>query len=68
MPRTYTREETRHSVEVNGMHINYYEAGAGPALICTHGGGPGANAWDNTKFALPYLLPPLALIWFIFFR
>ena len=24
-------------------------------LICTHGGGPGANAWDNTRWALDAL-------------
>lgn len=55
MPKTYTKEETDHAIEVNGINIHYNEAGGGPALICTHGGGPGANAWDNTKLALPYL-------------
>lgn len=55
MPRTYTKEETDHAIDVNGISVHYNEAGTGPALICTHGGGPGANAWDNTKLALPYL-------------
>jgi 4,5:9,10-diseco-3-hydroxy-5,9,17-trioxoandrosta-1(10),2-diene-4-oate hydrolase len=55
VPRTYTKEETDHTVEIDGISIHYNEAGSGPALICTHGGGPGANAWDNTKLALPYL-------------
>jgi 4,5:9,10-diseco-3-hydroxy-5,9,17-trioxoandrosta-1(10),2-diene-4-oate hydrolase len=55
VPRTYTKEETDHSIHVNGISIHYNEAGTGPAVICTHGGGPGANAWDNTKWALPWL-------------
>jgi 4,5:9,10-diseco-3-hydroxy-5,9,17-trioxoandrosta-1(10),2-diene-4-oate hydrolase len=55
MPKSYTKEETDHVVEVKGISIHYNEAGSGPALICTHGGGPGANAWDNTKWALPWL-------------
>ena len=37
------------------IKIHYNEAGSGPALICTHGGGPGANAWDNTKYAFDAL-------------
>jgi len=55
MPKTYTKEETDHTVKVNDLDIHYNEAGSGPVLICTHGGGPGANAWDNTKPALPWL-------------
>lgn len=55
MPKTYTKEETDHVVDVKGLQIHYNEAGSGPVLICTHGGGPGANAWDNTKLALPCL-------------
>lgn len=55
MPQTYTKEQTDHTIDVNGISIHYNQAGSGPALICTHGGGPGANAWDNTKLALPYL-------------
>jgi len=55
VPKTYTKEETNHFIEIDGINIHYNEAGSGPALICTHGGGPGANAWDNTKLALPYL-------------
>jgi len=55
VPKTYTKEETGHFIDVNAINIHYNEAGSGPVLICTHGGGPGANAWDNTKLALPYL-------------
>ncbi|HZR98230.1 MAG TPA: alpha/beta hydrolase [Chloroflexota bacterium] len=50
-----TKEETDRFVEVNGINIHYNEAGRGPALICTHGGGPGANAWDNTRWCFDQL-------------
>jgi 4,5:9,10-diseco-3-hydroxy-5,9,17-trioxoandrosta-1(10),2-diene-4-oate hydrolase len=46
-----TKESTDRFAEVDGIRIHYNESGSGPALICTHGGGPGANAWDNTKYA-----------------
>jgi pimeloyl-ACP methyl ester carboxylesterase len=50
-----TKEETDRFADVNGIRVHYNEAGKGPTLICTHGGGPGANAWDNTKYALDAL-------------
>src|SRR5438874_3030270 len=50
-----TKEQTDRFTEVNGIKIHYNEAGSGPVLICTHGGGPGANAWDNTKWAFDAL-------------
>jgi len=50
-----TKEQTDRFVDVNGIRIHYNEAGSGPALICTHGGGPGANAWDNTRHSLEEL-------------
>jgi pimeloyl-ACP methyl ester carboxylesterase len=34
--------------EVDGTTFHANEAGDGPTLIGLHGGGPGANAWDNT--------------------
>jgi len=37
-------------VVVNDVELHFNEAGSGPALLCFHGGGPGANAWDNTRF------------------
>lgn len=48
-------EETDRYQDVNGVKIHYNEAGSGPALICFHGGGPGANAWDNTKHNIDML-------------
>jgi 4,5:9,10-diseco-3-hydroxy-5,9,17-trioxoandrosta-1(10),2-diene-4-oate hydrolase len=50
-----TKEATNRTVTVGGLEINYYDAGSGPVLLCTHGGGPGANAWDNTKYSLAEL-------------
>jgi pimeloyl-ACP methyl ester carboxylesterase len=50
-----TKEQTDRTAEINGIQIHYNEAGNGPALICTHGGGPGANAWDNTRWAFDAL-------------
>jgi pimeloyl-ACP methyl ester carboxylesterase len=50
-----TKEETDRFIDVNGINIHYNEAGSGPALICTHGGGPGAHAWDNTRWCFDKL-------------
>jgi pimeloyl-ACP methyl ester carboxylesterase len=52
---TLSKEETDRFAEVNGIRLHYNEAGSGPALICTHGGGPGANAWDNSKYVFDEL-------------
>lgn len=50
-----TKDDTDRFIEIDGIRLHYNEAGTGPALICTHGGGPGANAWDNTKWVLDEL-------------
>ena len=50
-----SKEQTDRFTDVNGINIHYNEAGSGPALICTHGGGPGANAWDNTRWCFDQL-------------
>ncbi len=34
-------------VEFNGLTIHYDEAGAGPALIFLHGGGPGSSGLNT---------------------
>jgi homoserine trans-succinylase len=44
-----SKEATDRYADVKGIKIHYNEAGQGPTLMCFHGGGPGANAWDNTK-------------------
>jgi 4,5:9,10-diseco-3-hydroxy-5,9,17-trioxoandrosta-1(10),2-diene-4-oate hydrolase len=51
----YSKEATDRYVDVDGIKIHYNEAGEGPALFCFHGGGPGANAWDNSKHNLDEL-------------
>jgi 4,5:9,10-diseco-3-hydroxy-5,9,17-trioxoandrosta-1(10),2-diene-4-oate hydrolase len=57
-----TKEQTDHTIDINGMEIHYNEAGSGPALICTHGGGPGANAWDNTRWSFDKLAEKFRVI------
>src|SRR3712207_4812734 len=46
-PTKNTYEATTRMTDVNGFAIHTNEAGSGPALFGFHGGGPGANAWDN---------------------
>ncbi|MDR3507448.1 MAG: alpha/beta fold hydrolase [Caulobacteraceae bacterium] len=38
---------TSRFVEFDGLNIHYDEAGAGPALIFVHGGGPGSSGLSN---------------------
>ena len=47
-----TKQATDRFVEVEDIVIHFNEAGDGHALMCFHGGGPGANGWDNTRFNL----------------
>ena len=51
----YSKTETEHYADVNSHKIHYNDVGQGPAFFCLHGGGPGANAWDNTKHNLDAL-------------
>ena len=39
--------ETSRYVQLPNVRVHYNEIGSGPALICIHGGGPGANSWSN---------------------
>ena len=48
-------EDTSRSVEVDGQHMHYHEAGQGPVLVFLHGGGPGVSGWSNFKYNLPEL-------------
>jgi 4,5:9,10-diseco-3-hydroxy-5,9,17-trioxoandrosta-1(10),2-diene-4-oate hydrolase len=41
--------ESERLTEVDGTTFHSHEAGTGPTLIALHGGGPGANAWHNTR-------------------
>jgi pimeloyl-ACP methyl ester carboxylesterase len=47
--------QTSRVTEVDGTTFHTDEAGTGPTLICLHGGGPGATAWDNSAGILPAL-------------
>ncbi|HNO40348.1 MAG TPA: alpha/beta fold hydrolase [Marmoricola sp.] len=59
MPDPINQESVRRSAQVNGITINYYEAGIGSdlggglPLVMLHGGGPGASSWSNFGSALP---------------
>jgi len=48
-----TYESTRATVEIDGLTLNYHEAGTGEALIMLHGSGPGVSAWTNFRNNLP---------------
>lgn len=48
-------DETSRFTEVGGAQVYYNEAGSGPPLLGFHGGGPGANGWDNTKWIVDAL-------------
>ncbi|MBI2748502.1 MAG: alpha/beta fold hydrolase [Burkholderiales bacterium] len=34
-------------VQAGGVRLHYNDIGAGPAVVCLHGGGPGASGWSN---------------------
>jgi pimeloyl-ACP methyl ester carboxylesterase len=52
----YSKEETEHYADnIYNHRIHYNDVGSGPVLMCFHGGGPGSNAWDNTKHNLDAL-------------
>ncbi len=55
MPESISKEATDQVTEVNGVRLHYNDVGAGPVLLCTHGGGPGASAWGGLKEAVPAL-------------
>ncbi|WP_091737279.1 alpha/beta fold hydrolase [Phenylobacterium immobile] len=42
-----TAEHTSRFVRAGDVKVHYHEAGSGPALVCIHGGAPGAFGWGN---------------------
>ena len=42
-----TFENTRKTVKVGDIDLNYQEAGSGEPVVMLHGGGPGASGWSN---------------------
>ncbi|MDQ6730734.1 MAG: alpha/beta fold hydrolase [Actinomycetota bacterium] len=50
-----TKQATDKFIEVKGIRLHYNDAGSGPVLLGTHGGGPGASAWGGLGKAVPAL-------------
>lgn len=44
---TISEVSTSKFVQAGNYKIHYHDVGSGPALICLHGAGPGANSWSN---------------------
>jgi 4,5:9,10-diseco-3-hydroxy-5,9,17-trioxoandrosta-1(10),2-diene-4-oate hydrolase len=44
---TLTEAATSKFANAGNVRIHYNEVGAGPVMICIHGGGPGANSWST---------------------
>ena len=42
-------------IQAGGVRLHYNEVGAGPAVVCLHGGGPGASGWSNFAQNVPAL-------------
>ena len=34
-------------IQAGGVRLHYNDIGAGPPVVCLHGGGPGASGWSN---------------------
>jgi pimeloyl-ACP methyl ester carboxylesterase len=49
------KQETDRFIEIGGIRLHYNDVGAGPVLLVTHGGGPGASAWGGLRDAVPAL-------------
>lgn len=47
VPTPVTREATSRFVDANGVRVHLHDAGAGPVVLCVHGGAPGAYGWGN---------------------
>jgi len=60
----YSKESTDRLIEVQGVNIHFNDIGdsKNPALFCFHGGGPGANGWDNTRFNIDGLVNHFRLV------
>ena len=43
------------TIEIDGIGVNYIEAGSGPPLILIHGSGPGVTAFANWQGVIPLL-------------
>jgi pimeloyl-ACP methyl ester carboxylesterase len=43
------------TIEAGGVRLHYNDIGAGPPVVCLHGGGPGASGWSNFSQNVPAL-------------
>ena len=60
----YSKESTDRFADIQGISIHFNDIGdpEKPALLCFHGGGPGANGWDNTRFNIEGLVKHFRLL------
>lgn len=42
-------------VQAGGVRLHYNDIGSGAAVVCLHGGGPGASGWSNFSQNVPAL-------------
>lgn len=47
--------EIAETAVVDGLRINYHDAGQGDPLLLLHGSGPGVSAWANWRLVIPEL-------------
>ena len=49
-------------VQAGGVRLHYNDIGAGSAVVCVHGGGPGASGWSNFNQNVPALSAKYRLV------
>lgn len=49
-----SENSTRKTIKVDGLQINYHDAGDGAVILFIHGSGPGATGWSNFARNLDY--------------
>jgi pimeloyl-ACP methyl ester carboxylesterase len=49
-------------IQAGGVRLHYNDIGSGPALVCLHGGGPGASGWSNFGQNVPALSAKFRLL------
>lgn len=49
-------------VQAGGVRLHYNDIGVGPAVVCLHGGGPGASGWSNFSQNVPALSAKFRLL------
>jgi pimeloyl-ACP methyl ester carboxylesterase len=49
-------------IRAGGVRLHYNDVGAGPPVVCLHGGGPGASGWSNFGPNVPVLSKSFRLL------